>query len=74
MSSKKLIQTTNVNSDIGFIEYNQYEIKKPDVEDMMHMLVKSHIAIIEFNTAIKNMDNRITDSDENKIVVEANHF
>ena len=27
MSSKKLIQTTNVNSDIGFIEYNQYEIK-----------------------------------------------
>ena len=41
---------------------------------MMHMLVKSHIAIIEFNTAIKNMDNRITDSDENKIVVEANHF
>ncbi len=70
MSSKKLIQTTSVNSDIGFIEYNQYEIQKPDVEDLMRMLIISHATILEFKNAFKNIDSRITDFDENKISID----
>lgn len=69
MGNKKFLKTTEVNTEIGIIEYNEFEIEDPDVEDLMQMLIISQSTLLEIKQASDNVDYRLYDFDENNVSI-----
>ncbi len=69
MGTKKLLKTSEINTELGIIEYNEFEIKNPDIDDLMQMLIISQATLQQMNQVSENIDYRLFDFDEDSVSI-----